>query len=95
MAVAASADDQDLAMSLNRPSELSEYAVVNAYAGQQSNNFDCGVFSIVNIERMVCRPRDHDVNRPPTLQELMIPYRARIINKLFDQNNAIAGLTLF
>ena len=79
-------------MSLSRPPELLDYRVVNGCSGRRNNNFDCGVFSIVNIKRMVCRPRDHAVNWSPTMQELMTPYRARIINKLFDQNNAIADI---
>ena len=89
--------DEGLAQSLDRPSGLGDYAFVNARsAGVQTNGFDCGVFSLINIEKFISRPYDRPRDETPTNQYLMGLYRARIISKLYDQfyGNRQAALLL-
>ena len=89
--------DEGLAQSLDRPSGLGDYAFVNARsAGVQTNGFDCGVFSLINIEKVISRPYDRPRDETPTNQYLMGLYRARIISKLYDQfyDNRQAALLL-
>ena len=85
VAVPARRMNEELAILLDRPSGLLEYDVRNGNAGRQHNSFDCGVFSLVNIEQLVTRPRDQVGGQEVPDQRLMSLYRARLINKLYNQ----------
>lgn len=83
--------DRGVAETLGQASGLSEYQFVNADAGTQGNGYDCGIFSLMNIEKVVTQPNIHQANAP-LHQALMPLYRAKIINKLYAHNNIVARL---
>lgn len=84
--------DRAVAETLGQASGLSDYQFVNADAGTQGNGYDCGIFSLMNIEKVVTQPNYMHQANAPLSQALMPLYRAKIINKLYAHNNLVARL---
>ncbi|KAL5272240.1 hypothetical protein ACHWQZ_G000453 [Mnemiopsis leidyi] len=58
------------------------YSFIDGNSHLQTNSYDCGVFSLMNIEKyMTNRPSYH-----PIAQPLMKLYRLRILNRLYHQS---------
>ena len=69
-------------MDIDVTRNVDEYTVVDGRSSIQTNGFDCGVFSLMNIEKYLTdRPVNHPIN-----QQLMMLFRLRILNRLFNQS---------
>jgi Ulp1 family protease len=69
-------------MDIDVSRNVDDYTVVNGRSSMQTNGFDCGVFSLMNVEK-------HLTNRPvnhPIIQQLMMLFRLRILNRLLHQS---------
>ena len=58
---------------------LNEYQFEDGQSDFQGNAFDCGVFSVINLERVI------SATEGVVTQELMRLYRLRILFKLYTQ----------
>lgn len=66
---------------IERSNDLLNYTMIDGNSDRQENGWDCGVFTLMNIERAVT-----DMETPVT-QDLMSLYRCRILLRLLNQAN--------
>ena len=68
-------------MNIDESLTTDDYDLVNGDSSIQTNGYDCGVFSLMNIEKYVMmRPHNH-----PIIQSLMGLFRLRILGRLYHQ----------
>ena len=67
---------------VERSNDLLNYEMVDGNSDRQENGWDCGVFSIMNIERAVTGMET------PVVQDLMSLYRCKILLALLSQAQA-------
>ena len=72
----------ELQMDISQDLNTDDYSFVDGKSSIQRNSYDCGVFSLMNIEKYVIgRPLNH-----PIVQPLMKLFRLRILGKLYQQS---------
>ena len=73
---------EELQMDISQDLNTDDYSFVDGQSSIQRNSYDCGVFSLMNIEKYV-------IGRPlnqPIVQPLMKLFRLRILGKLYQQS---------
>jgi len=73
-------DVAGLDIEVERANDLLNYTHVDGNSDRQLNNFDCGVFALMNIERAVSGTLES-----PITQDLMNLYRSKILLRLLNQ----------
>ena len=69
-------------MSIDTSLTAANYTFIDGQSAIQRNAYDCGVFSLMNVEKYVTgRPDNH-----PVVQPLMKLYRLRILRRLYGQS---------
>jgi len=68
---------------VERSNDLINYEMVDGISDTQRNCWDCGVFSLMNIEREIT------TMETPIVQDLMMLYRCKILLGLMRQTQAI------
>ncbi|XP_063690525.1 uncharacterized protein LOC134823112 [Bolinopsis microptera] len=72
---------EELQMEISQDLNTDDYSFVDGQSSIQRNSYDCGVFSLMNIEKYVIgRPLNHLIVQP-----LMKLFRLRILGKLYQQ----------
>jgi len=73
---------EELHIVVNGNLNTDDYTFVDGQSSIQRNGYDCGVFSLMNIEKYTAaRPTNH-----PIVQPLMKLFRLRILGKLYRQS---------
>lgn len=71
-------------MDIDESLTTDEYELIDGGSSPQRNGHDCGVFTLMNIEKHVTgKPNNH-----PIIQSLMGLYRLRVLSKLYKQSIA-------
>ena len=73
---------------IERSNDLLNYTMVDGNSDRQGNGRDCGVFTLMNIERAVTNMQT------PVTQDLMSLYRCKILLKLLNRANLKGLVTL-